>query len=68
MRLQAHLVYQTFEFKAKAEKTFLGFYVISLSGDPNKGVLIDDVSMTSDKDMKNLITDGGFELRKKPVN
>ena len=60
--------YQSFEFTAKQDRTFLGFYVISLSGDPNMGVLVDDVSMVADQGSENMIADGGFELRKKPVN
>lgn len=60
--------YETFQFKAKETESFLGFYVISLSGDPNKGVLIDDVSLTAEEGSENLIADGGFELDKKQVN
>ena len=60
--------YKSFEFKAKEARTFLGFYVISLSGDPNKGVLVDDVSMVAGSGSDNMIADGGFELREKPVN
>ncbi len=59
--------YESFQFKAKKGKTFLGFYVISLSGDPNKGVLIDDVSLTKENGSVNLIADGGFEMSNKPV-
>jgi hypothetical protein len=60
--------YQSFKFKAKETKTFLGFYVISLTGDPNKGVLIDDVSLTMENGSVNLIADGGFEISNKPIN
>ena len=60
--------YQSFPFTAKEGKTFLGFYVISLSGDPNKGVLIDDVSVTAENGSVNLLTDGGFEFNNKQVN
>ncbi len=59
--------YETFQFKAKKSKTFLGFYLISLSGDPNMGVLIDDVSVTVENGSVNLITDGGFEVSNRPV-
>ncbi len=54
--------YESFEFKASSNETFLGFYVISLSGDPNKGVLIDDVSLTQKNQTKNLVADGSFEV------
>jgi hypothetical protein len=51
----------SFKFKAHQAKTFIGFYVISLSGDPNKGVLVDDVRLTVENGSDNLIVDGGFE-------
>lgn len=53
--------YETFQFKAKKPRTFIGFYVISLSGDPNKGVMIDDVSVTAENSAENLVENGGFE-------
>ena len=59
--------YQSFEFKADKSETFIGFYVISLSGDPNKGVLIDDVSMTLRNNSDNLINNGSFESTFKAV-
>lgn len=59
--------YDSFEFKAEKEETFLGFYVISLSGDPNKGVLIDDVSITQNDQPKNLLADPGFEVQSPTV-
>ncbi len=59
--------YDSFEFKAGAAETFIGFYVISLSGDPNKGVLIDDVSLTEKNQAKNLLADGSFEMNAQPV-
>ncbi len=59
--------YQSFEFKAEQSRTFIGFYVISLSGDPNKGVLIDDVTMTPKNGSHNLINDGSFESTFKAI-
>ena len=59
--------YESFQFEAKEGKTFLGFYVISLSGDPNKGVLIDDVSLTMENGSVNLIADGSFEISNRPI-
>ena len=59
--------YDSFEFKANDAETFIGFYVISLSGDPNKGVLIDDVSLTAQDQSKNLLADGGFEKEARPI-
>ncbi len=53
--------YQSFVFKALQQRTFIGFYVISLTGDPNKGVLVDDISMTSKSGSANLLVDGSFE-------
>ncbi|GJM29734.1 MAG: hypothetical protein DHS20C17_23690 [Cyclobacteriaceae bacterium] len=60
--------YQTFQFKAVDAKTFVGFYLISLSGDPNKGVLIDDVSITAAHGTENLIKNGSFEAGLKIIN
>lgn len=59
--------YESFQFKAKDKETFLGFYVISLSGNPNRGVLIDDVSIKSENGSANLIIDGGFEAGNKSI-
>ncbi len=59
--------YQSFQFQAVEDKTFLGFYVISLTGDPNKGVLIDDVSLMAENESINLIADGGFEINQKHI-
>jgi len=59
--------YETFTFKAQDSRTFIGFYVISLSGDPNKGVLLDDIALTKVEDTKNLIEDGSFESGEKVV-
>lgn len=59
--------YQSFEFKATEAKTFLGFYVVSLSGDPNKGVLVDDVSVQARNEDRNIVADGSFEVGARPV-
>jgi hypothetical protein len=58
----ASFEYQSFEFKATEKKTFLGFYVVSLSGDPNRGVLVDDVTVQARNENHNLVADGSFEL------
>jgi len=59
--------YVSFDFKAQQASTFIGFYVISLSGDPNKGVLVDDVRIMAENLSDNLIQDGGFESGLKEI-
>ena len=54
--------YNDFEYEASGNNTVIGFQVVSLSGDPNKGVMIDDVALTTVSGGENLIAMGSFEV------